>query len=90
MALGRPFTFWQKTKIAFGIIFHRQTPLSAKALLFVGLLYGLLPLDVIPDFLPVLGQIDDAVIILAVILYFLRITKTLRAEAERNSTIIDI
>lgn len=42
---------------------HPKTPLYAKlvALLIVG--YALSPIDLIPDFIPVLGYIDDLVLI---------------------------
>ena len=90
MTSSRPLTFWQKVKITLSVIFHRRTPASAKTLLAVALLYGIIPLDIIPDFLPVLGQIDDAAVILAAFLFFLRITKGLRTDLERDADIIEI
>lgn len=42
---------------------HPQTPLLAKALLWLAIGYLLLPFDLIPDFLPVIGQLDEVVII---------------------------
>lgn len=37
------------------------TPLGAKMLLAVAVAYIILPFDLVPDFLPVLGWIDDLV-----------------------------
>jgi len=42
---------------------HPQTPVLAKALLWLAIGYLLLPFDLIPDFLPVIGQLDEVVII---------------------------
>jgi uncharacterized membrane protein YkvA (DUF1232 family) len=42
---------------------HPQTPLLAKALLWLAISYLLLPFDLIPDFLPIIGQLDEVVII---------------------------
>ena len=42
---------------------HRDTPLLAKWVAFLVLAYALSPIDLIPDFIPVLGQIDDLLLI---------------------------
>jgi uncharacterized membrane protein YkvA (DUF1232 family) len=47
---------------------YRRIPWKSAVLLVAGLLYFLAPLDAIPDFIPVLGFLDDA----AVIAYVLR------------------
>lgn len=77
-------SFGQKLKIAAAAAFHRNTPLKAKGLLLGGLLYGILPIDLIPDILPLIGITDDATVILLAIFAFLHITKSIRAELERN------
>jgi uncharacterized membrane protein YkvA (DUF1232 family) len=48
-------------------------PLLTKALPIVAALYVISPLDLIPDFLPVLGQLDDLGVILIAIEAFLKV-----------------
>ncbi|MCA1697899.1 MAG: DUF1232 domain-containing protein [Actinobacteria bacterium] len=51
-----------------------RTPRNTK-LLLVGLVaYLLMPLDVVPDFIPVVGQLDDAIVVSLVLRRLLRAT----------------
>jgi len=52
---------------AYYCAFDRQTPLKVKAALLGALAYFVLPTDVIPDFLPVIGYTDDAAVLAAAI-----------------------
>lgn len=45
------------------VLKHPQTPLIAKIFLGLAVGYLLLLFDLIPDFIPVLGQLDDVLII---------------------------
>ena len=52
-----------------------RTPRSAK-LLLVGLLgYLALPFDLVPAFVPVVGQLDDAIVVVLVLRRLLRATR---------------
>lgn len=42
---------------------HPQTPIAAKALAVLVVAYAFSPIDLIPDFIPVLGLIDDAILL---------------------------
>jgi len=68
---------------------HPQTPRSAKLVAVVVLAYVLSPIDLIPDFIPVLGQLDDLVIVPLGIALVTRLTpaplwQSLLQEAERS------
>lgn len=55
------------------VIKHPETPLFGKALLGLAVAYLLFPFDLIPDFIPLLGQLDDVVIIPLLVVLALRI-----------------
>ena len=50
-----------------------RTPWLARCLLGVALAYLALPFDLIPDFLPVIGHLDDVLIVPGLILLALRL-----------------
>lgn len=69
-------SFWRKTRrlaarlpfaqdllAAYYCAFDRATPLQVKATLVAAIGYFVLPLDAIPDVLPVLGFTDDAAVL---------------------------
>ncbi len=68
---------------------HPDTPAIARILPWLSLLYILWPIDVIPDFFPLLGQLDDIAVIPLLIWLALRLVpKDVRERAEKE--IIDV
>ena len=49
-----------------------RTPWPAKLLLGLAIGYLVLPYDVIPDFIPVVGQLDDVIIVPAMVILALK------------------
>lgn len=66
---------------------HRDTPIIAKALCVFTVAYALSPIDLIPDFIPVLGYLDEALLLpsliwLAVRLLPVHVIEQCRMQAE--------
>jgi uncharacterized membrane protein YkvA (DUF1232 family) len=54
------FTRFRKEVVMFGhVMRHPQTPTTAKLAALLAVLYVVSPIDLIPDFIPVLGWLDD-------------------------------
>jgi len=65
-SLKREIRFYQM------VVQDSRTPKVSKILLGIAVGYVLLPFDIIPDFIPVIGHIDDAIIVPALVLMALR------------------
>lgn len=65
---------------------HPQTPWLAKALLWLALGYLVLPFDLIPDFIPVIGQLDELVIVPLLLYIALRLIPVDVRQACREMT----
>jgi uncharacterized membrane protein YkvA (DUF1232 family) len=69
------------------VLKHPETPLFAKCFLGLAVGYLLMPFDLIPDFIPILGQLDDVVIIPILLFFALKLTperviQTCRAQVN--------
>ena len=91
-------SFWRKTRrvaahipfaedllAAYYCAFDRDTPLPVKATLVGALAYFVLPLDAIPDVLPVIGFTDDAAVLATAIKLVANHIRPAHREAARNA-----
>jgi len=68
---------------------NKETPMLAKILAGITVGYALSPIDLIPDFIPILGYLDDILILPVLISFTLKcipreILETCRLEMEEN------
>ena len=69
------------------VLADERTPLAAKVFLGLAVGYLCMPFDLIPDFIPVLGHLDDIVIVPALVYLGLRfVPRELVADNRRQVT----
>jgi uncharacterized membrane protein YkvA (DUF1232 family) len=76
-------------KIIYFAMQHPRTPWYAKLLGALVLLYALSPIDLIPDFIPVLGLLDDLIIVpaglyLVLLLIPKEVVKEIRVKTRKT------
>jgi len=65
---------------------HPRTPKAAKVLMGAALAYALSPIDIIPDFIPVIGHLYDAVIVPLLVFAAMKLVpKDVIAECRANA-----
>lgn len=66
----------------------KQTPFLAKALALVTIAYALSPIDFIPEFIPVLGYLDDVILLPSLIAVTIKLIPNevwLRCQADSEN-----
>ncbi|MES2663373.1 MAG: YkvA family protein [Pseudomonadota bacterium] len=68
---------------------HPQTPLPAKALSLAVVVYAVSPIDLIPDFIPILGYLDDLVLVpLGIYLVLQMISPEIITECRQRAQVL--
>jgi uncharacterized membrane protein YkvA (DUF1232 family) len=70
---------------AYYCAFDRQTPLHVKAVLLGAIAYFIMPNDLIPDYIPVIGYTDDAAVLAGAIKLVTSHIKPEHREAARRT-----
>ena len=80
-----PRLAWNLIRLIWKLILDRRISIFPKLIIPAVLIYFLSPIDLVPDILPVLGHLDDILIILpALIAFFLMIPKNIISEHTQN------
>ena len=64
----------------------KETPVSAKILAAITVAYALSPIDLIPDFIPVLGYLDDVLILPALAALTIKLIPKEKLEQYRTES----
>lgn len=74
-------------RMVWGIIRDPRTPIGLKGMLAAALAYVVLPIDLVPDMIPILGQADDLTVLLLVLDMFIQNAPAeVRAEHAARAT----
>jgi uncharacterized membrane protein YkvA (DUF1232 family) len=86
--LGRPAllrSLLSRVRLAARLLREPLTPLTVKALAALPILYVISPVDLLPDLIPVLGQLDDIGVVLMAIEGFLGLVPSHLVDFHRRA-----
>ena len=72
----------RKVRLARRLLADRRVPLLARAVLPAVVLYLAMPLDIVPDFIPAVGYLDDLLVILGAVWLLLRLVPAAVLEEQ--------
>ena len=88
--LGRVLAFRDEAVILWRAFWHSETPIYLKGATLFAALYLVSPIDLIPDFIPFAGWIDDLVLVPLMVSWIVRMlpphvtAKPVRATVNRR------
>ena len=77
--------FKQELRLYCNILADPRTPRITKIFLGCAVAYAVTPVDIIPDFIPVIGHLDDAIIVPALVYLALKTIRRSLLEAHRRA-----
>ena len=89
-ALGERFNaFWLSLRLTWRLMQDARVPLWSKAVPVLAALYIFSPIDILPDFFLMLGQIDDLLILSLAFEFFSRLAPAEVVEEHRQKLLKD-
>ena len=83
--MGRLLQFRRELVTLWRAFFAAETPMHLKVLMLFVPLYLVSPIDLIPDFIPIVGWFDDAIVIPLLVSFIVRLLpQRAEARATRN------
>ncbi len=89
-AIGRVYTFRNEALILWRAFWHPDTPFHLKAATAFAALYLVSPIDLVPDFIPLAGWVDDLVLVPLMVSWIVKMlpphvsAKPVRATVRRR------
>ncbi len=83
--VGAHIPFAEEAASAYFCATDRKTPMRVRATLFAALAYFVMPADIVPDFLAVIGFTDDATVLLMALSIVQTHIKPRHTRAARNA-----
>jgi uncharacterized membrane protein YkvA (DUF1232 family) len=77
--------FRRELKVYRLVLRDPRTPRMAKLLLALAVAYAALPFDLIPDFIPVIGHVDDVIIVPVLVIMALKVIPQEVVDEHRRS-----
>ncbi len=68
---------------ALALVFDKKVGYPAKIVAILAIIYAVVPTDLLPDIFPILGWVDDVLVVIGSVLYVVR---TVRDALARSSS----